>query len=128
MLKSRDNSAPLSTAARPGGVLLALVLLGCGLLAGGCKRHNRPGPADDVVVDAPGVSARADDDGVRVRAPLGIEVDVGADGVNVRAPGVRVTTADSGVRVRAPGVRVDTTVTGTSVDAFGVRVRAGDAQ
>ena len=113
------------------GMLVAgpVLLLCVAALAVGCRRRNEPGPKDDVVIDVPGVTARAGEDGVTVRAPLGIAVDVTKDGVSVKAPGVRVNaTVDAGVNVKAPGVRVESTASGTSVDAFGVKVRAGDTK
>lgn len=110
--------------------------LSLGCLGAACGPHGNAGgradgPSDNrgaVVVRAPGVSTRHDDDGFKLRAPLGIAVDVGPDGVSVKAPGVHVRTADAGVRVRAPGVRVESGAEGTRVDALGVKVRAGSGR
>jgi hypothetical protein len=73
-----------------------------------CGRGGAPGPQDDVVVRAPGVVAKADDNGVQVKAPLGIEVKVDKEGVVVKAPGVDVQTNAKGVSVDAPLVTVRT--------------------
>lgn len=80
-----------------------------------------------MVVSLPGVSAKSDDDGVTVKAPLGIEVTVGRTGVGVKAPGVKVDVDDTqGVAVKAPGVHVRSDDEGLRVDApLGVQVRVG---
>lgn len=78
-----------------------------------CGRGAEPGAQDDVVVHAPGVVAKADDQGVRVTAPLGIEVNVDKQGVVVRAPGVDVRADQNGVAVDAPLVTVRTGETTT---------------
>ncbi|HEX7481029.1 MAG TPA: hypothetical protein VF331_24715 [Polyangiales bacterium] len=58
---------------------------------------------------APGVEAKSDDNGVAMKAPLGITVDVNAKGVAVRVPGVDVDVSAKGVAVDAPlGVSVRT--------------------
>jgi hypothetical protein len=98
----------LSTAAALLGALTAIAGVSVG-----CKPGNAPGPKDDIVVHAPGVFAKSDDQGVLVRAPLGIEVRVDAQGVAVKAPGVDVQSDAKGVVVNAP---------------LGVTVRTGGAQ
>ena len=97
-----------------------------GLLAAslsGCR--NNPGRQDDVVVTAPGVVAKSDDQGVSVKAPLGVEVSVGDKGVTVKAPFVDVKTDSQGTRVNAAGVNVTADDKGVAVDAPLVTVRTG---
>lgn len=96
-IMSRNVSAPITC-------LLAL----CAAPALGCRGGNAPGPQDDVVVHAPGAEVEADDQGVRVKAPLGIDVNVDKDAVTVKAPGVDVNVNAKGVSVDAPLVTVRT--------------------
>lgn len=61
--------------------------------------------------------------GVNLNLP-GVQVQVGGDGVKVRAPGVNVDTRAGDTSVSAPaGVQVDTGAGGTNVTAPGVAVQ-----
>lgn len=91
-------------------VLLAVFV---SVFAAACGRGAAPGAQDDVVVRAPGVVAKADDQGVSVKAPLGIEVSVDKQAVVVKAPGVDVNVDAKGVAVDAPLVTVRTGETTT---------------
>ncbi len=97
-----------------------------------------------VTVGVAGCSRRAPDGDVAVKAPLGIEVNVNADGFALKAPGVDVKVNDEGVgvqaplvdvkvdgsdtKVNAPGVNVQSNAQGTTVNApLGVSVKTGQA-
>jgi hypothetical protein len=76
------------------------------------------------VVLAVGCSNRSEDGDVAVKAPLGIEVNVNAEGFALKAPGVDVKVNDDGVGVQAPLVDVKVNAEGTTVAAPGVDVKA----
>lgn len=106
-------------------VLFAVVVALC---CGACRRSNGSGPQDDFSVRVPGVLTHSDAEGLSVRAPLGIRVDVNKDGVAVNAPGVVTRSDANGLRVRAPlGIRIDVDDAGVLVKAPGVRVATGPA-
>ena len=92
-------------------------------MVAGCG-PRRPHAQDDSAANAPGDTAKSDESGVSVRAPLGIEVKVDAKGVAVKAPGVSVKTDSDGVAVNAPGVSFKKDAKGVDVKAPGVDVKA----